>query len=173
MASKLSSPKFSRQSRVAKFCVTKSPRYPARFLKLPERKSSITVRRAFGNFSCRTSARLDPMKPAPPVITKLGEECNLENVNWREIDKSWPGKRKQRVKVRKNAVRNALYLRFRQAISSARVPPNFGDRLWSGRAGCPFVEGRIRRHRNRFRPRFYSRCAAAWGQRARRHLAGF
>src|SRR5881398_3578088 len=172
MVSNFSSPNCSCQSSVARFCATKSPRYPARFLKLPERKSSITVRRASGNFSCRASVRLDPMKPAPPVITKLGEECNLEKVNWREIDKSWPGKRKQRVKVSKNAVRNALYLRFRQAISSARVPQNFGGRLWNGRAGCPFVEGRIRRHRNRFRPRFYSHCAAAWGQRARCNMAG-
>src|SRR5436305_6405991 len=150
MASNFWSPNCSRQSSVARFWATKSPRQPRKFLKSPERKSSITVRRASGNFSCRASVRLDPMKPAPPVITKLGEECNLEKVNWREIDKSWPGKSKQRVKLRKDAVRNALYLRFRQAIPSARMPPNFGGRLWNGRGGCPFVEGRIRRHCNRF-----------------------
>src|SRR4029077_18642750 len=71
MASTFSSPNCSTQSRVARFCATKSPRYPARFLKLPERKSSITVRRASGNFSCSASVRLDPMKPAPPVTIRL------------------------------------------------------------------------------------------------------
>src|SRR6266851_4060325 len=53
----------------------KSPRYPARFLKSPERKSSITVRRASGNFSCNASVRLEPMKPAPPVTRRLGADC--------------------------------------------------------------------------------------------------
>jgi len=31
---------------------------------------------------------LEPIKPAPPVMMKLEEECNFKNENWREIDKS-------------------------------------------------------------------------------------
>src|SRR5439155_14794802 len=105
MASNVSSANCSRQLRVARFCPTKSPRYPARFLKSPERKSSITVRRASGNFSCNAKVRLEPIKPAPPVMMKLEEECNFKNENWREIDKSCARKRKQRVKAYKNAIR--------------------------------------------------------------------
>src|SRR5262249_28588332 len=66
---------------VARFSATKSPRYPARFLKSPDRKSSITVRCASGNFSCNASVRFDPIKPAPPVITNLGDECNFGKMN--------------------------------------------------------------------------------------------
>ena len=40
-------------------------------LKSPERKSSITVSRESGNFSCNASVRLEPINPAPPVMTKL------------------------------------------------------------------------------------------------------
>src|SRR5438046_343289 len=71
MASNFSVPNCSCQSTVARFCATKSPRYPARFLKFPERKSSITVRCASGNFSCNASVRFEPMKPAPPVTSRF------------------------------------------------------------------------------------------------------
>src|SRR5436305_13589301 len=72
--SNLSSPNCSRQSSVARFLAIKSPRYPRRFLQSPERKSSITDKRASVNFSCRASVRLEPMKPAPPVTSKLRED---------------------------------------------------------------------------------------------------
>ena len=61
----------------------------ARFLKSPERKSSITVRRASGNFSCRARTRFEPMKPAPPVTRRLrweSGENTSERVRW--INKS-------------------------------------------------------------------------------------
>src|SRR5439155_21833179 len=93
MASNVSSANCSRQLRVARFCPTKSPRYPAKFLKSPERKSSITVRRASGNFSCNARVRLEPMKPAPPVIRRLGEVAGTKTRC--EINKSLARKRKR------------------------------------------------------------------------------
>src|SRR6266545_1198692 len=149
MASNFSSPNWSCQSRFARFCATKSPRYPARFLKSPERKSSMTVRRASGNLSCKVSVTFEPMKPAPPVTTRLREECNFENKNWRDIDKSWTSERKRRVRVRKNGVRNALHIRFHQAIPSAWLPSDFGGRLWDGRGGGMPDAGRVCGDRNR------------------------
>ena len=39
-------------------------------------KSSITVRRASENLSCKVSVRLEPIKPAPPVTTRLRGESD-------------------------------------------------------------------------------------------------
>src|SRR4030095_4254907 len=159
MASNFSSPNCSCQSRVARFCATKSPPYPARFLKSPERKSSMTVREASGNFPCKPSVRLEPTKPAPPVTTRLREECNFENKDWRDIDKSWTNERKRRVRVRKNGVRNALHIRFHQAISSARLSADFGGGLRNRRIGSAPGAGRMCGHRNRQQPRFCVRSS--------------
>jgi len=52
-----------------RFLAIKSPRYPRRFLKSPDRKIIDHSQARVVNFSCRGEREIGAMKPAPPVTT--------------------------------------------------------------------------------------------------------